>query len=242
MFFGLGADDMSMLTGMALYLALFVLPFVQEDAAVIGAATASLGGAGSTGLIVLSVMCGLVCSDAWKYWLGHFARRHRWAHKFAEKPGVSVAGDLVRKEFIQTMLTARFVPGTRIPTYIACGFFQADYPRYVIVLIMTASLYVGLMFVLFHTVGAVVGEQAKVWLPVIAIAILTLYVAYRWIRHKRNKALGPMTPLSDEPDRPLPEMADGAAPSAGGNDNKTVHQTRLHHDAMHRTGMRKTRE
>ena len=223
MFFGLGADDMSMLSGMGLYLALFVLPFVQEDAAVIGAAAASLAGAGVTSIIILAVMCGLICSDAWKYWLGHFARRHRWAHKFAEKPGVSVAGDLVRKEFVQTMLTARFVPGTRIPTYIACGFFQADYPRYVAVLVLTASLYVGLVFVLFHSVGAVAGEQAKLWLPVIAITMLTLYVAYRWIRHKRNKNLGPMTPLSDEPDRPLPETVDALAHAGGdkNNDNAT---------------------
>ena len=205
-FFGLGGDDMSMLTGMGLYLALFILPFVQEDAAVIGAATASLAGAGVTVFIIASVMIGLVCSDAWKYWLGRFARRHRWAHKFAEKPGVSVAGDLVRKEFVQTMLTARFVPGTRIPTYIACGFFQADYIRYVLVLILTASLYVGLVFALFHSIGAVAGEQAKVWLPVIAVTLLALYIAYRWINHRRNRKAGPMTPLSDEPDHPMPDM------------------------------------
>lgn len=204
--FGVGADDMAMLTGWALYAAIFLLPFVQEDAAVIGAATASITGAGATGLILVAIMCGLVCSDAWKYWLGRFARRHHWAHKFAEKPGVSVAGDLVRKEFIQTMLTARFVPGTRIPTYIACGFFQAHYPKYVVVLIMTAAAYVGLVFGLFHSVGAVVGEQAKVWLPVIAITLLVLYIAYRWISHKRNKALGPMEPISDEPDHSMSDM------------------------------------
>lgn len=204
--FGAGPEDMAMLTGWALYFAIFALPFVQEDAAVIGAATASLTGAAPTEFIVVAIMCGLVCSDAWKYWLGRFARRHHWAHKFAEKPGVSVAGDLVRKEFIQTMLTARFVPGTRIPTYVACGFFKADYLRYVLVLILTASLYVGIVFTLFHSVGAVAGEQAKFWLPAIAITLLVAYIAYRWIKHRRNKRLGPMTPISGELDHPMPGM------------------------------------
>ena len=187
------------------YLCLLIAPFVQEDAAVIGAASLSLGGMGDGALLFAVVAVGLIASDLWKYWLGRAARRHHWAHKFAEKPGVSVAGDLVRKEFLQTMLTARFVPGTRIPTYVACGFFKAEYLRYVLVLILTAALYVGITFSLFHTIGAVAGEQAKFWLPAIAIGLLVVYVAYRWISHLNNKR-GPMTPLTDAQDHPMPEM------------------------------------
>ena len=196
---------MAMMTGWVLYFSIFALPFFQEDAAVIGAATASLAGAAPTSFIVAAILTGLVASDAWKYWLGRLARSRAWAHKFAEKPGVSVAGDLVRKEFLQTMLTARFVPGTRIPTYVACGFFKADYPRYVLVLVFTASLYVGITFVLFHSVGAVAGEQAKFWLPVIAVVALAIYVLVRWFNHT-SKHEGPMTPLTTEFDHPMPDM------------------------------------
>lgn len=198
-------EDIAHLTGIALYFAIFALPFIQEDAAVIGAATASLVGAAPTPFLIAAVMTGLVASDAWKYWIGRLARRYRWAHKFAEKPGVSVAGDLVRKEFLQTMLTARFVPGTRIPTYVACGFFKANYGRYVLTLIGTAALYVAIMFTLFHAGGAVAGEKAKIWLPAIAVALLVSYVAFRWFTHRRGQH-GPMTPLTEERDHPLPGM------------------------------------
>ncbi|MEM9496170.1 MAG: VTT domain-containing protein [Pseudomonadota bacterium] len=211
--FGLEAADMGMMSGWVLYLSIFALPFLQEDAAVIGAATASLAGAAPTAFIVIAIMLGLICSDAWKYWLGRFARRHDWAHKFAEKPGVSVAGDLVRKEFTQTMLTARFVPGTRIPTYIACGFFKVDYPRYIIVLALTASAYVAITFILFHTLGAVIGEQAKYWLPVIAVACLAIYICVRWLNHV-NKHEGPMTPMSTQFDREAAAASDDAAETA----------------------------
>ena len=203
--FGVEAADMSMMTGWVLYLSIFALPFIQEDAAVIGAATASLAGAAPTTFILAAILAGLVASDAWKYWMGRLARRYQWAHKFAEKPGVSIAGDLIRKEFIQTMLTARFVPGTRIPTYIAAGFFKADYIRYVLTLVVTASLYVAIMFTLFHSVGAVAGEKAKIWLPVIAVVCLAVYICVRWFNHV-NKHEGPMTPLTSEFDHPMPDM------------------------------------
>lgn len=196
---------MSMMTGWVLYLSIFALPFIQEDAAVIGAATASLAGAAPTEFILPAILSGLVASDAWKYWMGRLARRYDWAHKFAEKPGVSIAGDLIRKEFVQTMLTARFVPGTRIPTYIAAGFFKADYVRYVLVLVCTASLYIGITFGLFHTVGAVAGEKAKFWMPVIAVFCLTLYILIRWFNHTQ-KHEGPMTPLTKDFDHPMADM------------------------------------
>lgn len=203
--FGLEAGDMAMMSGLVLYATIFVLPFIQEDAAVIGAATASITGAGATPIILIVIFMGLLGSDAWKYWMGRLARRYEWAHKFAEKPGVSIAGDLISKEFVQTMLTARFVPGTRIPTYIACGFFKAHYGKYIIVLGMTAAMYITLMFGLFHGLGAVAGEKAKFWLPVIAVTLLAAYVIFRWFNHV-NKHEGPMTPLTKEFDHPLPDM------------------------------------
>ncbi|MEM8770879.1 MAG: hypothetical protein AAGD92_04420 [Pseudomonadota bacterium] len=207
--FGLGPESIAAMSGAVLYISIFALPFVQEDAAVIGAATASLAGAAPIEFILPAILTGLVASDAWKYWMGRLARRHDWAHRFAEKPGVSIAGDLIRKEFMQTMLTARFVPGTRIPTYVAAGFFKADYPRYVLTLVFTAALYVGIVFVLFHSIGAVAGEKAKIWLPVGAIAILIVYVCVRWLNHV-NRHEGPMTPMSTDFDHPLPEIDDSA--------------------------------
>lgn len=203
--FSLSPDQLLTLSGWALYVAIFALPFLQEDAAVIGAATASIMHLAPTSFLVAAIFSGLVASDAWKYWVGRLARRYQWAHKFAEKPGVSVAGDLVRREFVQTMLTARFVPGTRIPTYVACGFFKADYAKYLIVLCMTAMMYVAMVFTLFHVGGAALGERAKVWLPILAVGLLIAYVAVRWFTHRRGQH-GPMTPLTEERDHPMPEM------------------------------------
>jgi membrane protein DedA with SNARE-associated domain len=203
--FNIDAHQVLALTGPALYLAIFLLPFFQEDVAVISAATASLMDAGSSIALFGAILCGLTASDVWKYWLGYFARRNRWAHRFAEKPGVSVAGDLVRRELFKTLFAARYIPGTRIPTYVACGFFLAPYPKFVAIVVLTALSYVAVTFTLFHTIGEVAGENAKFWLPGIAAALLAGYLVYRWAR-RRNRAVGPLAPLSPALDHPMPEM------------------------------------
>lgn len=177
----------------------------------IAAATASITGLAPTSLIFLAILGGLIASDAWKYWLGHAARRHAWAHKFAEKPGVSVAGDLIRNELVRTMYMARFVPGTRVPTYVACGFFQTPYLKFVAILALTAFTYVCVWLGIFHTVGAVAGEQARFILPVVALVYVAAYVAYRWVKHRRGR-FGPLTPISPEFDHPMPD-----APGFEGN-------------------------
>ncbi|WP_425408350.1 DedA family protein [Hyphococcus sp.] len=205
MFFGIEASDVTHMSAWLLFGLLFLSPFLQEDFGVILAAAASLAGAAPAPFLIGAILTGLVASDAWKYWMGRLARRYDWAHRFAEKPGVSVAGDLIRREFLQTMLTARFVPGTRIPTYIAAGFFKADYLKYILTLMFTASLYIAVVFTLFHSVGAVAGEEAIVWLPAIAIGILVSYIIFRWLNHRRKNE-GVMTPLSKELDHPMPDM------------------------------------
>lgn len=180
-------DEVMQMSGLALYLGLFLLPFVQEDAAVVAGATASVSGMGPTEYLFAAVLAGLIASDVWKYWAGWLARRYPWAHRFAEKPGVVAAGRLVNNALLKTLLIARFVPGTRIPTYVACGFFRAPYVKFCFYVAMTALSYVGVVFLLFHAVGAVAGERAKYWLPAIALAALAAYLTKLLVQRKRTR-------------------------------------------------------
>jgi membrane protein DedA with SNARE-associated domain len=172
------------------YLCLLIAPFVQEDAAVIGAASLSLATMGNTALLFLFVALGLTGSDLWKYWLGRAARTQAWAKKFAAKPSVAKAETLVREKLGATLMTVRFVPGTRIPAYVASGYFEASWLRFAFWIVVSAVIYIAIAFALFHTVGAVAGEAAKLWLPVIAISALLGYLLMRWIRTKQQRPEG----------------------------------------------------
>jgi len=172
----------------AVYLCIFAAPFVQEDAAVIAAASLSLGETGSGPAIFGAVAIGLIASDLWKYWLGRAARSREWAARFAQKPSVVRAESAVVRKLGATLMAVRFVPGARIALYIAAGFFNASWPRFAGWIVVSAVCYVAAIFALFHLIGAVAGAQARLWLPIFAFAALLGYLLYRKVRAKQRAA------------------------------------------------------
>lgn len=163
-----------------IYLCLLVAPFVQEDAAVLGAAALSLSGAGNPWAIFFFISLGLSVSGLSKYAIGCIARTQPWAAKYAKTPAVAKAEKLVHQKIGSTLLAARFITGTRVALYVASGYFQAPRVPFILWIIGTSILYTGVVFALFHAVGAVAGEAAKVWLPVIAIGGLILFMVFKF--------------------------------------------------------------
>ena len=187
------------------YLCLFVAPFVQEDAAVIAAASLSLAGMGENAAIFLVAASGLISSDLWKYWIGRAAQTSGWARRMATRPEVAAARNVVGRRLAIAMLAARFLPGARIALYIAAGYFGAGFVRFALLVGLTAILYVGAVFALFHAVGSVAGEQAKVWLP----AAMLLALAAALLIRRRRTANRP-TETEDETDCGTDCGTDGA--------------------------------
>jgi len=170
------------------YWGLIAGPFVQEDAAVFGAAGLAVLGTLKTGPAALAVYTGLVLSDVWKYWAGRLARTHRWTKKVADKPGVAAARDKVVNHLALAMLTARFVPGTRIPLYVASGFFKAPFLLFFLYMAASAALYVGIVFTAFHIVGAMAGPILAAYLPVIAVVgVATALAVLLWRGRRRGQ-------------------------------------------------------
>jgi len=170
-----------------IYLCLLLAPFIQEDAAIIGAASASTIGMGDPFLLFLSIIVGLSASDLWKYWAGRAARTHRWAEKFAQKDGVQAAKDKVLKRLGPTLMAVRFIPGTRIPTYVASGFFKASFSIFSLWVVLSGTLYVALVFGLFHAMGEVGGEKAKAIVPIIAITLVVTLLIGQFVWKKFSK-------------------------------------------------------
>ncbi len=167
------------------YLGIFLAPFVQEDAAVIGAATASTTGMGSTPLLFGAALAGLVLSDGWKYWAGRAALSHPWARRFAEKPGVQAARNRVVNALVMSLFTVRFVPGTRIPFYLACGLFRAPFPAFILAVIASGLLYLGAAFALLHLLGNAAGESARVYLAIAVGGTLGTILLVRFLRQRQ---------------------------------------------------------
>ena len=151
------------------YLCALIGPFIQEDAAVLGAASASVSGIGTPMGMFIAITIGLTVSDLWKYWLGRAAISQSWAKKHAESPRILKAKDSIVHNLGKSIMVARFIPGTRIPLYIAAGFFQASFLKFTAFIFLSALIYIAIAFGLFHILGEVAGEEAKKYLPIVAV-------------------------------------------------------------------------
>lgn len=182
----------------AVYAGLFFAPFVQEDAAVFGAAGASAMGLASPVGAYLAALAGLTASDVWKYWAGRYASTHAWAKRLIAKPGVCAARDRVLGNLAKTMFAARFIPGTRVPLYLAAGAFGAPFWPFLAYIVLSGALYIGAAFALVKGLGALVGREAAMWLPAAAIGAALIYVAARWLM-RRERRSGNKAPEPDVP-------------------------------------------
>jgi membrane protein DedA with SNARE-associated domain len=173
---------------MGIYLILLVAPFIQEDAAIVAGASAAMGALGHQALLFLSLLVGLTASDLWKYWIGRLAHTQRWAAGLANNPAILGMRSAVVGRLGVTLLIARFIPGTRIPLYIASGYFRAPFARFAAFVTLSGAIYIGIAFALFHLLGQIAGERIKTWGPLVAIVLVLVLVGASVVRSRRQTA------------------------------------------------------
>ncbi|RKQ71116.1 membrane protein DedA with SNARE-associated domain [Litorimonas taeanensis] len=172
-----------------LYLGIALGPFVQEDAAVITAATLSASNPAHFPNVFIVILIGLFFSDIWKYWIGWAALKHKRARSFAEKKHVADLQEKVQKHLFFTLLGARFLPLARIPAYVACGYFKVSYPKFCGIIAITAFLYALVIFGICHYLGEMVGDQIEFMLPLIAIGLIIFFGSIFWWKARRERQL-----------------------------------------------------
>lgn len=168
-----------------LYLGIAAGPFVQEDAAVLAAATLSASKPQHFPTIFFVILIGLILSDVWKYWIGWAALKNPHARAFAEKKHVANLQDKVQRHLLVTLLGARFLPLARVPAYVACGYFNVSYAKYSLYIAFSATLYTIVIFTLCHYLGKAVGDKLEVILPVSALTFLAIFGGIIWWRRRR---------------------------------------------------------
>lgn len=173
-----------------LYAGIFVGPFVQEDAAVIAAATLSASDPQHFPIVFFVILFGLFVSDIWKYWIGYSAHASARARKWADNEKVQTMKGRVERNAISTLLTARFVPLARVPAYIACGYFKMNYLKFCVIIFATALLYCIAIFAAIHLLGEVFGEKMEVFLGLFAGSVIASLIAFvgiqRWLKKRKQ--------------------------------------------------------
>jgi membrane protein DedA with SNARE-associated domain len=146
------------------------------------------------------LVLGITGSDLFKYWIGRASHSFAWTRRMTQRADVLAARDRVLKRLGVTLVIARFVPGTRIPLFVASGLFHAPFSRVAAFVIGTAFIYAGIIFAVFHALGATMGEQARRTLPFAALGIVVLVMATQFIRSAlARRAAMRLSPAPGEP-------------------------------------------
>lgn len=170
----------------AVYLGVFLGPFVQEDAAVFAAAGLAVNGIKQTVPLYFVLLAGLILSDIWKYWIGWAALKNERARAWTERKHVAQLKDGVKGNLLITLFSARFIPLARIPTYAACGYFGVNYAKFCAIIALTAAVYAFVVFTACHLLGQVMGEQLKWILPILGLVAAAI-VLFLVMRNRRKE-------------------------------------------------------
>ncbi len=144
--------------------ALGLATFVQEDVPTISAAVLAATGklAWQTGL--LGCFLGIWAGDALLYllarWLGRPLLELAWVRRFVPPGSVERSERWFSEKGTWLLVTSRFIPGTRLPTYLAAGFLRLPFGRFLAVTGIAVAVWTTSIFGL----ALLVGDRLVGWL------------------------------------------------------------------------------
>ncbi|MCX2560324.1 VTT domain-containing protein [Acetobacter farinalis] len=144
-------------------LIVIIATFILEDAAtVLTAIQVKLHTLSpSTALIALYV--GIVAGDVGLYGLGYLAAHWPPARKWINTPERDVQRRWLTEKLFRVVFISRFVPGTRLPLYTACGFFNAGLRTFTLATILATMIWTSALFALSLRVGGFLLAHLGTW-------------------------------------------------------------------------------
>jgi len=173
-------DALGQLRGFPLAAALILATFVLEDAATAAGALLAAAGAIDPLLAAVSLWAGVVLGDLGLYGLGYAARKPGWAARWLARQRVQATGIKLSANLWTVLLAARVIPGTRLPTYLACGLFAVPFHQFALIVAVAVGGWTGALFTLLYLLG----EQA-----------LDLSGPWRWLTGGAILATGIFLPM-----------------------------------------------
>jgi len=146
--------------------AIVLLSFISEDAATISSALSLFGGPINWQLGFAACFAGIWLGDLGVYSLarcfGKPILKSRWIARFADAEAIEWCRTRFNDHASLKLLASRFVPGTRLPTYLAAGLLSMPVTRFAAVTAFGALLWIGGIFI----IAKLLGSQTLIWLSV----------------------------------------------------------------------------
>jgi len=155
--------------------AIVLLSFISEDTATISSALSLFGGPINWQLGFAACFAGIWLGDLGLYSLarcfGKPILKSRWIARFADAEAIEWCQTRFNDHASLKLLASRFVPGTRLPTYLAAGLLSMPVTRFAIVTAFAALLWIGGIF----AITKLLGWQALIWLSFVQSKIAAIF-------------------------------------------------------------------
>jgi len=161
----------SLLYPLLIPLAIIIGTFILEDVTtVLVGILAAEGGVGMV-VAIFSLYAGIILGDFWLYGMGHMARKHPWAKRFVKHEKLEPFKTWLEDRLMFAIFTSRFVPGMRLPTYTATGFFAMPFKPFATAVVGATCIWTTAFFGVAYLFGAAAEEILGPWKWPVGIAL-----------------------------------------------------------------------
>jgi membrane protein DedA with SNARE-associated domain len=147
----------------AKFVSLIVLPFADEDFAIILGGYIVVNRLMPLGLVAISIYAGMVASDLAFYGIGMAARHIPWVGRFAVDDRVKAFAETLKRNLFEVVALCRIVPGLDLIALIACGWVRVPLARFALASLIISALYLPLMLYLVIIFGDAMDDHAGLW-------------------------------------------------------------------------------
>lgn len=147
----------------AKFVSLIVLPFADEDFAIILGGYIVVNRMMSVGAVAIGIYLGMVASDFLLYGIGVAARHAPWLRRFAVSDRVQSFADSLKRNLFEVVALCRIVPGLDLVAFVACGWTRVPLARFTMASLIVSALYLPLMLYLVVIFGDAMDDHAGLW-------------------------------------------------------------------------------
>lgn len=137
--------------------------FILEDAATVLTAIQVKLHTLSPTTALIALYVGIVLGDVGLYAMGYLAARWPPARRWVETPQRDMQRKWLTQKLFKVVFISRFIPGTRLPLYTACGFFNAGLRTFTLATLAATLIWTTALFTLSLSVGSLLLTYLGAW-------------------------------------------------------------------------------
>jgi len=154
--------------------------FFLEDTTVVIVGLLAADGFFSVPFALLSLYAGIIFGDIVLYSLGWLASTHPRLARFVDHDFVAPFRTWLESRFVLTVFSARFIPGARMPTYTASGFFRSPLSTFILTITVATSVWTTFLFSISYWFGNMTaGWMGPARWGIALLFLLTLFLIGR---------------------------------------------------------------